>query len=81
MASPGTPRFGFRQAHSTERRIDEQSVDRDPIADLAIRALEEIIGHDLVVVVGRVREAGPAVAIPERVDVGSAGRQRLAHRQ
>src|SRR5579871_3275585 len=71
------PGFDLRQAETTEWRVDKEPVDRNPVADFAIRAAQEIVSHDLVVVICSVREGAAPVAIAEGVDVLGACPKRL----
>src|SRR6185436_19969771 len=66
-----TARTGFGLVHSnpTERRIDEESVHRDAIADAPRVAVEQVTGHDLVVVVGGMGEGAATVAVADSPDV------------
>ena len=71
----GSAHFRFRHAGTPERRIDEQSVGRDAIADAARIVLEEVGDDDFGVVERRVRKGAAAVAITERPDSSNTGAQ------
>ena len=43
------------------------------VADLALAAVEQVVGDDLVVVVRGVREGASPVRVAERPDAGNAG--------
>src|SRR6185312_2063530 len=71
--TPRTTGFHLGHAHAAERWIDEQAVREDPVTHPAPIAVEQVGRDDLVVVVRRVRERAPAVAIPESPDARDAG--------
>ena len=54
-----------------ERRIDVERIGRNAVADAARVVVEKIGGDDLEVIVGRVGEGAPAVAVAERPDPGT----------
>ena len=59
--------------HAPERRVGEERVGRQAVGHLAVAAVEQVRGDDLVVVVGGVGEGAAAVALAERPDAGDAG--------
>jgi hypothetical protein len=63
-------RLALRHADAAERRIDVERVGGHAVAHAPARAVEQVGGNDLVVVVGGVRE-GPAAptAAPERAPI------------
>src|SRR3954453_9726252 len=72
------PQAGFtdlRFAHSDapERRIGIESIDRDAIGPFAPGAREQVVRHDLVIVVRGMGEGALAVAVAERPYVRIAG--------
>src|SRR5262249_44799038 len=70
---PGRPRLFFGQAHTTELRIGEDGVGDEAAVGGEILLLDEIRVHDLVVVVGDVREGRAALDVPQRPDVRYVG--------
>ena len=60
----GRLRRGLGHADAAERRIDEQGIGVDPVSHPAPIAVEQVGRDDLVVVVRRVRERAPPVAVP-----------------
>ena len=65
-------------ADPSERRIDVEGVGGDAVGHLAPRAVEQVGGDDLVIVVGGVGEGAAAVAVAERQCAGrwSGARRR-----
>ena len=70
-------RAHLRLAHAdpAERRVDEERIGAQAVADAALVAVEQVVGDDLVVVVRGVRERAAAVGVAERPDAGNAGAQ------
>ena len=64
-------------ADARQRRVGEQRVDGDAVADAARVVVEQVGGDDLVVVVRGVREGAAAIAVAERPDAGGAGAAQL----
>ena len=68
-------RLGLGHADAAERRIDVEGVGRNAVAHPARRAVEQVRGDDLEIVVGGVGEGAAAVAVAERPDARDAGPQ------
>ena len=64
----GRLRRGLRHPGPAERRLDEERVGLDAVGHPPGVVVQEIRGHDLEVVVGRVRERAPPIAVAERPD-------------
>src|SRR5579863_3085260 len=64
---PGTLGLSLAHADTTQRWICEQTVDRDAVTDLAIRAMQKVVGHDLEVVVGGMRKSTAPIAVTQGV--------------
>src|SRR5580704_18691992 len=61
--------FSLTHADTTERWVCEKTVDRDAIADLALRAIQKVVGNDLEVVIGGMRKGTAPIAVPQRVHI------------
>src|ERR1700735_4895694 len=71
------PGFGLGQAHPAKRWVDVERVNGDAVAHFALGAVEQVRRSDLEIIVRRVGESAPAVAIAKRPNMGDAGLQRL----
>jgi hypothetical protein len=69
----------LRQADPPERRVHEKGIRGDAVAHASRGALEQVRGDDLVVVIGRMREGTPPVAIAQRPDSLGTGGECLVH--
>ncbi len=65
------PRLGLAQPDAAERRIGEEGVCGDAVADAAVFAIEQVGRDDLEVVVGGVGKRPLAIAIAHRPDAGA----------
>ena len=73
-------RLGLGDADARQRRIGEQRVGRDALADAARAAVEQVGGDDLVVVVRGVGEGAARVHVAQRPDAGHARAQFVVDR-
>jgi hypothetical protein len=73
--TPGPTYFGVRHAAATERRIDVQCVGLNSIRNTTVIGVEQIVGDDLIIVVGSVSKGAVAVAVAWGSDSGRAGLQ------
>ncbi len=73
------PRLRFGHADPAERRIDIEGIGEKAVGHLAVCALEEVRGDNLVVVVRGMGERAAAVAVAERPDVRDAGPECVIH--
>src|SRR5690242_361473 len=71
------PRLGLALAHTPERWVGEEGIDRYAVAHFAMRILQEIIGDDLVIVVSGMGEGPTPVTVTECINVLCGGLQRL----
>ena len=78
-SAPGLSYFGVRHAASAQRRIRIQSVGLDSVGHAAMVSVEEIVGDDLIVVVGSMRKGAAAVAVTQGPDAGHVGLQLVVN--
>jgi hypothetical protein len=72
---PGFSHLCLGHSHATKRRIGAEIVSEDAVADTAWIVVEQICGHNLEIVPGRVGERATAVAITQRPDARYVGAQ------
>jgi hypothetical protein len=77
QGSAARARLGFGDADAAERRVDIESIGRNPLAHAARLATQEVGRNDLEVVVGRVCEGAAAIAVAERPDARHVGRELI----
>src|SRR5258708_22555369 len=61
--TPAGARFLLCHADAPQRRIDEQAITENTVGYPTVFAVEQIAGHDLEIVVGRVSESASAVTV------------------
>ena len=79
-AAAGGAGLGLRHADAAERRVGEEGVGGQAVGHLAVGAVQQVRGEDLVVVVGGVGEGAAAVALAERPDAGDVGGESVVDR-
>ncbi len=70
----------FGQSDPSERRIDEQPIAGESIADAArIVIIEEIGGHNFVIIVSRMGKGTSSITVSQGPDSGCGGSQVVIH--
>jgi hypothetical protein len=78
-SAPRFPYFGVRHAAPAQGRVYKQTVRLDPIEDMAMIAVEEIVGNDFIVVVRGMCEGAAAVAVAQGPNAGHVGLQLIVN--
>lgn len=79
-APPGLPYSCACHTAAAKRRIDVQGIGLNPVGNAPMVCVEEIVGHNLVIVVRSVRESTAAVAVTQGPNAGCAGLQLIVNR-
>jgi hypothetical protein len=68
----------LRHPDTAKRRINIESIAKNPVTDLTDQAIEQIGGYDLKIVVADAGKGALAISVPHRSDASNLSRQVVA---